>query len=277
MSESIAESPRFLNILESQDEIIEELMRELELCKKELVTKSGGTKRKGEILREEILREGIMSDIQKKMAYVIDMVDDLQSQNIKLEKDVEIVKDNLKDVDKIKRFEGILDEMLFLKNEVKELQEEIKAKERQSKQINQELERQEQKFENTISKISSEIYEYRNENEFLKRKINEMEREKELLLNRLQSIEVYNESIVKKKLQEYENNTNDDLKKLIDDQKVLIESLKKENEVIYDKMRNMDEAFQHKVGQLRKDKKNLKLLLKRHFDETLDESINQNK
>uniref|UniRef100_A0A0N5BGI6 Leucine zipper transcription factor-like protein 1 n=1 Tax=Strongyloides papillosus TaxID=174720 RepID=A0A0N5BGI6_STREA len=277
MTESIAESPRFLNILESQDEIIEELMRELELCKKELVTKSGGTKRKGEILREEILRDGIMSDIQKKMAYVIDMVDDLQSQNIKLEKDVEIVKDNLKDVDKIKRFEGILDEMLFLKNEVKELQEEIKAKERQSKQINQELERQEQKFENTISKISNDLYEYRNENEFLKRKINEMEREKELLLNRLQSIEVYNESIVKKKLQEYEDNTNDDLKKLIDDQKVLIESLKKENEVIYDKMRNMDEAFQHKVGQLRKDKKNLKLLLKRHFDETLDDSINQNK
>lgn len=271
MSESIAYSPRFINILESQDEIIEELMKELEMCKKELVVKSGGTKRKGEILKKELLKEGIMSDIQKKMAFVMDMVDDLQNQNMKLEKDVEIVKHSIKDVDKIKRFEGILDEMIILKKEIEMLQEEIKVKEKFTKHINDELQRQEEKFESTISKINDELYQYHSENEFLKRKVNDLEKEKEILMNRLQSIEIYNETVLSKKILEYEKCENEDFKQLIEDQKKLIESLKKENEVIYDKMKNMDEAFQSKVGKLRKDKKNLKLLLKRHFNENLDE------
>uniref|UniRef100_A0A0N4ZDK5 Leucine zipper transcription factor-like protein 1 n=1 Tax=Parastrongyloides trichosuri TaxID=131310 RepID=A0A0N4ZDK5_PARTI len=266
-------SPRFINILESQDEIIEDLMKELELCKREMAQISGrGEKnqRKGEILKKEIVNNNIIGSIQKKMNYVVEMIDDLQSQNYKLEKDVSQIKEIKIDEGGNKYVQDLYVDLHKVKGEVEILRNDIRVKDEITKRVFDSIDDQDRKLNGAITNIYRQLEEYKNCNDKLREELGKLiDEKKELEKNfeklKNERVNVSNSGSLSNNIHDEEDN---EVRRLIEEQKWLIESLKKENELMTKKMNNMDNAFQHRVSKLRREKRSLKTLLKKHFNES---------
>uniref|UniRef100_A0AC35UI12 Leucine zipper transcription factor-like protein 1 n=1 Tax=Rhabditophanes sp. KR3021 TaxID=114890 RepID=A0AC35UI12_9BILA len=291
-------SPRVLEILQSQDELIEELSNELKICQDQIFKKSSGVKRKGEDLRTSIKSNDVMSGIQRKMEFVMDMVDELQLKSTVLEGDVKECLGMKNETDKIKKLEKTLLEMNEMRNEVKELHLQIIAKESHNKDVldslkkmedsnreqrryfedlvddqKRDLKNKEEKI-NTLEKELQYLKEQREkellQSHSIERSVHELIEERVNLTKRLDTVENENKLLKQshavfegKQSIDRPNETSD----LISNLMKVIESVKVENEILNKKMENMNNAYQFRVTKLREERTNLKNLLKRYFDE----------